>query len=360
MNDSAEQACDASRAAVPIAGRLVGRGNPCFVIAEAGVNHNGSAELAHKLVDAAFRAGADAVKFQTFVADVLAMPSAEKAGYQTEATGAGCQRDMLAELELPFEEFTSLQKHCRDLGLIFLSSPFDAKSLDFLDRIDVAAIKVPSGEVTNVPYLTHVGRKGRPVILSTGMATEAEIAEAVRVIDGAGATQIVVLHCISAYPAPYADINLRAMETLERRFNRPTGLSDHSLGVTIPIAAAALSACMLEKHLTLDRALPGPDHKASLEPAEFGDMVEAIRHVEVALGDGQKVPTALERDTAKVARKSLHARYDLPAGTVLSEDGIIIARPENGLPPAMLDRVIGRELRNAIACGEPIRQDDIV
>jgi N-acetylneuraminate synthase len=345
---------------VTIAGHTIGFGGLCFVIAEAGVNHNGDMALAHGLIDAAAQAGANAVKFQTFSADVLATEFAQKAVYQAVGTGGGSQRDMLRALELRAQDFEALQRHCRQSGLEFLSSPFDEGSTDLLDRMGVPAFKIPSGELINTPYLAHMARKKRPVILSTGMATLDEVSQAIDVLDRNGASDIVLLHCVSAYPADYADINLRAMTTLANTFKRPVGLSDHSLGISVPIGAAALSACMIEKHLTLDRAMSGPDHSASLEPAEFRQMIEAIRHVEAALGDGAKVPRAVEQDTARVARKSLHARHDLAAGAAITEDSVIIARPNTGLPPAMLPQIVGRTLRRRISGGSPIRLEDLV
>ena len=342
-----------------IAGRKVGAGSPCFVIAEAGVNHNGEVKLAHRLVEAAHEAGADAVKFQTFSADMLATSVAEKAGYQRAATGAGSQRDMLRALELRRTDFESLRDHSRDLGMIFLSSAFDENSVDVLHDLGVQAFKIPSGELTNTPLLRHIARKGRPVILSTGMATMDEVREALTLLDDGGADGIVILHCVSAYPAEDSDINLRAMATLAETFQRPVGLSDHSVGTAVAIGASALSACMIEKHLTLDRNMSGPDHKASLEPTEFAEMASAIRRVGVALGDGRKEPKEAERETARVARRSLHARMDLPAGAVIARDNIIVARPETGLPPSMFNQVVGRVLRRAIPAGQPIRMDDI-
>ena len=344
---------------VTIAGRKIGVGSPCFVIAEAGVNHNGDVKLAHRLVEAAHEAGADAVKFQTFSADTLATAAAEKAGYQNAATGAGSQRDMLRTLELHRTDFESLRDHSRDLGLIFLSSAFDETNVDVLHDLGVQAFKIPSGELTNTPLLRHIARKGRPVILSTGMATMDEVGDALTLLEDGGADGIVILHCVSAYPATDSDINLRAMKTLAKTFQRPVGLSDHSVGTAIAIGACALSACMIEKHLTLDRNMLGPDHRASLEPAEFAEMASAIRRVEIALGDGRKEPKEAERETASVARKSLHARTDLPAGAVIVRDNIVIARPQTGLPPFMFDQILGRVLRRAIPAGQPIRMDDI-
>jgi N-acetylneuraminate synthase/N,N'-diacetyllegionaminate synthase len=329
------------------------------VIAEAGVNHNGDVTLAHRLVEAAHQAGADAVKFQTFSADMLATASAAKAGYQRAATGAGSQLDMLRSLELRPVDFENLRDHCRDLGLEFLSSAFDDASVDLLHDLRVAAFKVPSGELTNTPLLRHIASKGRPVILSTGMATMDEIRLAIGVLESSGADNIVILHCVSAYPPMDSDINLRAMRTLADAFRRPVGFSDHSLGTAVAIGACALSAHMIEKHLTLDRNLSGPDHRASLNPAEFTEMVSAIRRVEAALGDGCKVPKEAEREIARVVRKSLHARTDLPAGAVIACDSVIITRPETGLPPSMFEHIVGRILRRAVPAGQPICLDDL-
>ncbi|MBF0251654.1 MAG: N-acetylneuraminate synthase, partial [Alphaproteobacteria bacterium] len=327
-----------------IAGRRIGAGS-CFIIAEAGVNHNGDIGAALSLIDAAKDAGADAVKFQTFDADRLATSDAPKAAYQVANVGGESQRDMLRRLQLSEDDHRVLMAHCERQGILFLSSPFDELAADLLNGLDLAAFKLPSGETTNLPLLAHVGRMGRPVILSSGMATMSEIAVAIETLVGAGTDRIALLHCVSNYPAAYEDMNLRAMETLRAAFHRPVGLSDHTMGIAVPIAAVALGGCVVEKHFTLDRNQPGPDHKASLEPRELADMVREIRNVEAALGDGRKSPRPSEKPIADVARKSLVAAADLAKGVVLSEAHVRTSRPGTGLVPAMLPHVLGRRLR---------------
>ncbi len=343
-----------------IAGREIGPGNPCFVIAEAGVNHNGDPALARRLVDAAADAGADAVKFQTFRAEGLASPSAPKAEYQTRATGASeSQLDMLRRLELSREAHAGLMARCRDRGVVFLSTPFEEESADFLESLGVAAFKVPSGEVTNLPFLAHVARKGRPVILSTGMSTLEEVGAAVRCLRESGDPPLVLLHCVSRYPADPRDANLRAMATMSEAFEVPVGYSDHTAGLEVAFAAAALGAAVLEKHFTLDRALPGPDHAASLEPGELASLVRGIRLVESALGHGRKEPVLAEAETAAVARKSLVAVRDLPVGAILTRDALAVLRPGTGLAPARLEELLGRKLRREVREGVPLREEDL-
>ena len=338
--------------AVHIADRAIGPENPCLIIAEAGVNHNGSLEMALQLVDAAAEAGADIVKFQTFKSEQVVSPRAPKAEYQVQNTGSiESQLDMIKKLELPDDAFRTIQSRCRDKGILFLSTPFDDSSADLLETMGVAAYKIPSGEITNDPFLTHVARKQKPLILSTGMSNLAEVAAAIEVIYATGNTQLIVLHCVSNYPATPASVNLRAMETLERRFAVPTGFSDHTEGISIPLAAVALGACVIEKHFTLDRSLPGPDHRASLEPAELAAMVKGIRQVQAALGNGVKLPVAEELSTAAVARRSLVAAKDLQAGTVLASNMIAIRRPGTGLPPSELQSMLGRKLKEDVAAG---------
>jgi N-acetylneuraminate synthase len=337
---------------VDIAGHRVGPGHPCFIIAEAGVNHGGSLELARQLVDVAVHAGASAVKFQTFRAEKVASPQAAKARYQRQATDAGeSQLTMLKRLELSPDAFRELYARCRDHGIVFLSTPFDDESADFLDGLGVAAFKIPSGEVTNTPFLAHVARKGKPLILSTGMAQLAEVDVAVRTIGATGNRDLVLLHCVSDYPADPAESNLRAMATMAAAFGVPVGYSDHTPGLEVALAAVALGACAIEKHLTLDRALPGPDHRASLEPGELRCLVQGIRRVESALGHGRKEPAPSESDLAAVARRSLIAELDIVAGTRLTERHIAIKRPGWGLPPTMLPTVLGRTARTDIPAG---------
>jgi len=326
-----------------------------FIIAEAGVNHNGSLELALRLVDAAKAGGADAVKFQTFQADLLATRSAHNAPYQERTTAdVESQFEMLQRLQLDAAAHRHLIDHCRQVGIQFLSSPFDAQSADLLATMDLPLYKVPSGEITNLPFLEHLARKGRPLILSTGMSTLGEVEEAVHVLQDAGATQLTLLHCVTEYPAPYAEVNLRAMQTLKLAFGLPVGYSDHTLGIEIAVAAVALGAEVIEKHFTLDRSLPGPDHSASLEPDELREMVAAIRHVEAALGTGIKTPAPCELPNLPVARKSVVAARSLPTGHLLVTGDLDIKRPGNGLAPKLLPTLIGRTLRTGVAKDELI------
>jgi N,N'-diacetyllegionaminate synthase len=340
-----------------VCGRPLGEGR-AFLIAEAGVNHNGDLDLARRLVDAAAEAGADAVKFQTFRTAALVSGAAPKARYQVETTGGGeSQRAMLARLELSAEAHAALRDHTTRRGLVFFSTPFDEASADLLARLGVELLKIPSGEVTNLPLLRHVAAKGLPVLLSTGMCTLEEVAVAVEAIRAAGDPPLAILHCVSAYPAPVEDTNLRAMETLHARFGVPVGLSDHTLGIEIALAAVARGAAVLEKHLTLDRTLPGPDHRASLEPADFGALVRSVRAIESALGDGAKRPMPSELDTRSVARRSLVAARPLPAGHQLTRDDIAIKRPGTGIPPADFERALGHVLTRAVAADDVLTWD---
>lgn len=340
---------------IDIAGRKVGPGHPCFIIAEAGVNHNGSLEMARQLVKVAAQTGADAVKFQTFKAERLVTPDAPKADYQLQMTNAtGSQYDMLRRLELSPEVHYELMTYCREKGILFMSTPFDEKSADLLNDLGVPAFKIGSGEVTNWPFLAHVARKGKPIVLSTGMSYLSEVDEAVRVIRDVGCDRLVLLHCVSSYPADPANVNLRAMQTMAMAFGVPVGYSDHTPGVEVALAAVALGACVIEKHFTLDRNLPGPDHRASLEPDELAALVQGVRTVEAALGHGRKEPAASEANTAAVARRSLVAARDIPAGTMLTEEMIAIKRPGVGLPPALRGYLVGRTVRVDIQVGSLI------
>lgn len=341
--------------------RAIGNGAPCFVIAEAGVNHNGDVDLAHRMVDAAADAGADAVKFQTFTAERLVSPLAEKAGYQKETTGAAeGQLAMLKRLELRPEDFAALKTHCGERSIVFLSTPFDAESADLLERLDVAAFKVASGEITNLPFLRYIVAKRRPIILSTGMATLDEVGAAVAVVAEAGALPLALLQCTSAYPAAPAECNLRAMATMRGAFHVPVGFSDHTTGIAVAVAAAALGAAIIEKHFTLDPLMPGPDHRASLEPTMLRALVVGIRAAEAALGDGVKRPQPGERDVARAARKSVVALRDIAAGVVLTPDMFGILRPGTGIAPAARDTLAGRRLGRAVKAGTPLQWDDLV
>jgi N-acetylneuraminate synthase len=331
-----------------------------FVIAEAGVNHNGDAALARRLVDAAVEAGADAVKFQTFRTEALVSCNAPKAAYQRETAGGGeGQREMLRRLELGREQHAEIQQHCTKRGILFFSTPFDEESADLLEALHVMLFKLPSGEITNLPLLRHVAAKGRPIILSTGMSTLEEVAQAVAAIDGAGNGGLALLHCVSAYPAPTAEMNLRAMDTLRERFGVPVGLSDHTLGIEVAVAAVARGASIVEKHLTLDKTLPGPDHRASLDRAEFTALVRAIRSVESALGDGEKRPMPSEMDTRRVARRSLVAARAIRAGERLTGDMVAVKRPGTGIAPADLERALGRAVRRDLAADQVIGWEDL-
>jgi N,N'-diacetyllegionaminate synthase len=332
-----------------------------FIIAEAGVNHNGSIDLALQLIDTAKASGADAVKFQTFRADRLATRNAHKAAYQerTTASAMESQFDMLRRLELDASAHKRLIERCSQVGIQFLSSPFDEDSADLLATMDIRLFKIPSGEITNLPFLQHLARKGRPIILSTGMSTLGEVEEAVHVLQAAGGVQLTLLHCVTEYPAPYAEVNLRAMQTLKSAFGLPVGYSDHTPGIDIAIAAVALGAEVIEKHFTLDCALPGPDHAASLEPDELRNMVAAIRHVESALGTGVKSPAPCELANMSVARKSLVAARSLAAGHKLATADLRVKRPGNGLAPKYLPQLIGRTLRASVVEDEVISWDHL-
>lgn len=327
----------------------IGPGGRCFIIAEAGVNHNGDPELARRLIDAAAEAGADAVKFQTFKTEKIATTHAPKADYQKENTGeGGSQVEMIRKLELSSDIFADLKGYCERLGILFLSTPFDEESTDFLDELGMAAFKVASGEITNLPLLGHIALKGKPIILSTGMSDLSEVQDAVWTLREAGNEDIILLHCVSTYPADPADINLRAMGTMASTFEVPVGYSDHTLGLTVSLAASAIGACVIEKHFTLDRTLPGPDQRASLEPGELRELVQSVRTVEAVMGSGIKRPAASEMNTLMAARKSLVASRLIPAGEVLTEEMIAIKRPGTGLPPGMRSEVVGRTAKESI------------
>lgn len=339
-------------------GRKIGLGCPCFIIAEVGVNHNGDPNMARQLVDAARQAGADAVKFQTFKAESLVTPDAPKAAYQAQQTGTQeSQYAMLRRLELSHAMQRVLFDYCQQQGILFMSTPFDEENADFLHSLGVSVFKMASGELTNLPFQAHVARFGKPMIVSTGMATLGEVETALETIHKAGNDQVILLHCVSNYPAAPAEANLRAMHTMAGAFGVAVGFSDHTMGNAVALGAVALGACVIEKHITLDRTLPGPDHQASSEPDEFAALVRDIRMIEAAMGDGRKQPTASEMGTAAVARKSLVAAQDIAAGTILDESLIAIKRPGTGLPPAMRPYLIGRTARQFIAAGTLLSLD---
>lgn len=328
-----------------------------LIIAEAGVNHNGDMAMACALIDAAADAGADLVKFQTFDADRLVTGSARKADYQTKTTAADeSQRDMLKRLELSAAMHERLIAHSARRGIEFFSTAFDLDSLDYLMGLGMARIKVPSGEITNLPYLRKVGGYGKPVILSTGMANLGDIEAALAVLEAAGTPRdrITVLHCSTEYPAPMAEVNLLAMPALARAFGVRVGYSDHTEGVEVAIAAVALGACVIEKHFTLDRSLPGPDHRASIEPDELARMVSSIRNIELALGDGVKRPSASEEKNRLVARKSLVAARAIAKGELFSEENLVAKRPGTGISPMRLNEWLGRPAARDFAPDEQI------
>lgn len=351
-----------------------------YVIAEAGVNHNGQRDLAFSLIDAAANAGADAVKFQTFDAAKLAACNAPKAAYQKKSTDAGeSQLAMLQKLELPLPWHGELKAHAEQRGIEFLSTAFDAGSLDFLVALGMRVFKIPSGELTNGPLLWQFARSGKPLLLSTGMSTLAEVEQALAIITHALNTDaepssiddvwrswsradwrnrlrghVTLLHCTSQYPTPFAEVNLRAMDTLANAFGLPVGYSDHTEGILIPVAAVARGATVIEKHFTLDRTLPGPDHQASLEPGELARMVAEIRALEIALGDGQKAPQESEWDTRHAARQQVVAARDIAKGAVMRRADLTTARCGHGLPPTALWSLVGSTAPASFAAGDVI------
>lgn len=329
-----------------------------LIIAEAGVNHNGDLEMARKLVRVAARAGADVVKFQTFVASRITAAHAPKAEYQKAATSeAESQREMIARLELSREDHIALIEEAQGAGITFFSTGFDEDSIDLLMDLGIDRIKVPSGELTNLPLLRHMASKGLPVILSTGMASMGEIEDAIRVMEEGGVprSQITVLHCNTQYPTPMEDVNLPAMASIRSAFGVDVGYSDHTMGTELAIAAVALGATVIEKHFTLDRGLPGPDHLASLEPDELAEMVRAIRNIELAMsGDGIKRPSPSEAPNRPIARKSIVAARAIAAGEIFSADNLAAKRPGTGISPMRWDEVIGKPAMRAFEADELI------
>lgn len=316
-----------------------------IIIAEAGVNHNGDYGRAVEMIRAAKAAGADYVKFQTAVPELVISSIAPKAEYQKETTGnAESQLEMCRKIHLRLDDYASLKKICDEEGIGFMSTPFDLVSIDCLAELDMDYWKIPSGEITNLPYLRKIGRRGEKVILSTGMCELEEIEMALRVLEEAGTPRnhVILLHCNTQYPTPMADVNLRAMGDLLRLTPAAVGYSDHTVGIEVPVAAVAMGARVIEKHFTLDKSLPGPDHKASLEPDELKAMVDAIRNIELALGDSSKHVSDSERPNIVVARKSIVAARGIKAGEIFTEDNITVKRPGNGISPMQWDNIIGR------------------
>ena len=331
-----------------------------LIIAEAGVNHNGNFELAKKLVDKAVEAGADIVKFQTCKAENVISRYADKAEYQKVTTGdADTQLDMVRKLMLTYEEYGKLKDYCDERGIGFLSTAFDLPSVDYLHSIGMKLWKIPSGEITNLPLLIKIAELHEPIIMSTGMSELKEVGEAVKVLKEHGAGEITLLHCTTEYPAPYADVNLKAMETMKEAFDLPVGYSDHTKGIEIPTAAVALGACVIEKHFTLDRNMEGPDHKASVEPQELKAMVEAIRHTEVAIGDGVKRVSASELKNQDIARKSIIAAKAIRKGDVFTEDNVTTKRPGSGLNPMRWFELLGKTAKHDYEEDYLIEKDEL-
>ena len=319
--------------------------NHVCVIAEAGVNHNGNIEIAKKMIDVAKEAGADYVKFQTFIPEKLVSKYAEKAEYQKKNTDSGeSQLQMLKKLALTYMDFTDLKKYCEQVGMGFISTPFDLDSINFLNTLDMDFWKIPSGEITNLPYLEAIAKTGRKIIMSTGMSDMKEINEAVAVLEKFGSRDIVLLHCNTQYPTPYEDVNLNAMITITNATGKMVGYSDHTQGIEIPIAAVAMGAHVIEKHFTLDKCMDGPDHKASLNPIELKEMVSAIRHIEKALGNGEKTITFSESVNRDVVRKSIVAKRDIKQGETLSWDNMTVKRPGNGISPMKWYDLLGTKV----------------
>jgi N-acetylneuraminate synthase/N,N'-diacetyllegionaminate synthase len=364
---------------IKIGNKLVGENKPCFIVAEAGVNHNGKLDLAKKLIDVAKEAGADAVKFQTFKAGGVVIKDAGIANYAKKNIGKDMKQiEMIKELELKYEDFVELKNYCDRKGIMFLSTPHSEDAVDFLEPL-VPAYKIGSGDLTNIPFLVRVAKKGKPIILSTGMSTLEEVKEAVKAIKNAGNDKIILLHCTTSYPCSIEDVNLRAMQTMQKEFNCLIGYSDHTLGVQVSLAAVALGAKVIEKHFTLDKNLPGSDHKASLEPSELKDLVHEVRtaekrlkedekpesilktipNIEKILGSKMKKPTPSEVEIAKIVRKSVVAEKSIPAETEIKGDMLAIKRPGTGLPPNYLEKIIGKKAKRDIQKGEIITWDKI-
>ena len=343
---------------IKVGDKFIGDGYPCFIIAEAGVNHNGDVSLAKEMVDKAVEAGVDAIKFQTFKSEKLVTKYASMAKYQKENIGEeDSQFNMLKKLELSFEEFIELKDYCNDKNIIFMSTPFDIESAEFLNSMGMEAFKISSGDLTNIPMLEYIANFNKPIILSSGMSVIGEIEDALISLRNRGVENVAVLHCTSNYPAPLDSVNLKAMNTIKNTFNILGGYSDHTRGITIPIAAAALGANIIEKHFTLDKSMEGPDHKASLDPQELKAMVEEIRKVESSLGNGIKMFNESEIDTMRVARKSIVAARDIKSGEIIKLQDLDYKRPGNGLSPKYYKEIIGKKAKRDIKIDEQLTLD---
>jgi len=313
-----------------------------YIIAEAGVNHNGSLDIAKKLVDEAKKSGADCIKFQTFIAENIISKNAKQAKYQTKNIGKEqSQLEMIKKLELSFEDFKQLNNYCIEKNIDFLSTAFDLESIDFLESLGMNTWKIPSGEITNLPYLIKIAKLKKKVILSTGMSTMQEIEDAVNIFKKYGTNDITILHCTTQYPTLFEDVNLNAMLSIKEKFGYDVGYSDHTKGIEVPIAAVALGATVIEKHFTLDNNMIGPDHKASLQPDELKKMVESIRNIELSLGDGRKVVANSEKENMSIARKSIVAKKSIRKGQLLSEENITVKRPGDGISPINCFDILG-------------------
>lgn len=326
-----------------------------YIIAEAGVNHNGDVEIAKQLCLAAKSAGADAVKFQTWITDNIITKNVKQADYQAENTGKDeSQYNMLKKLELTFDQFREIKSYCEEIGIQFASTADDEESLDFLVDLGIPFIKVGSGDVGNISYLRYIGSKKRPVILSTGMSTLADVEVSLKALREGGATDIKLLHCTTNYPCPFDSVNLKAMDTLHNAFGLEVGYSDHTVGIEVPVSAVARGATIIEKHFTLDCNMEGPDHLASTEPEEFKKMVDSIRNIEKALGTGIKEPTAAEKDISKVVLKRIVAKRAIKVGDIITDDSICVKRNETGLPASAWDIIVGTKARKSFNVDEGI------
>lgn len=337
--------------------------NKVLIIAEAGVNHNGDFGLAKKMVDIAFQAGADIIKFQTAIPDLVMSNAAPKAEYQINNTGSDeSQLEMSKKIHLPLSAYKDLKNYCEQVGIKFLSTPFDHVSIDLLSELGQDIFKIPSGEITNIPYLIKIARLKTEIIISTGMSNLSEIEFALDVLEknGANRNNIVVLHCNTDYPSPFEDVNLLAMNTIKNAFGVRIGYSDHTPGIEVPIAAVALGAEVIEKHFTLDKKMIGPDHLASLDPIELKEMVKAIRNIEIALGSADKNPTPSESKNLIIARRSIHLLCDVQEGTILNESNLIMKRPGNGMSPILINNVLGKKTNKKLSKDHMLTFDDIV
>lgn len=344
---------------VRIGNKKIGPNYPTFIIAEAGVNHNGNFKLAMKMIDAAKKAGADAIKFQTFKAENLVTFDAEKAEYQKSTDRAKSQFEMLKNLELSDEEFFKLKKYCDRKKIIFISSPFDMQSFKILKNIGLSAVKVASGEITNFPFLESAAKTKKPILLSTGMSKIFEIKEAVKFIQKYN-SKIILLHCITNYPTEDIDANLNVIDAFSKNFNCIIGYSDHTKGILAPVAAVSKGVKVIEKHFTLDKKLEGPDHSSSLEPSELQEMIQNIRIIELMLGNGIRKPNKNEKNVSKVARKSIIAHKDIKKGKIIKKSDVIIKRPGTGIEPKYLSKIIGKKARKNIKKDKMIRKSDII